>query len=81
MINAGIYIKSKLADCEPCNAMDGHLEKLMVAQIISRFPTFYGIQKVFGHWSLQLAALMPQFNHMHASDVLYIKLNCVPCII
>jgi hypothetical protein len=63
VINAGIYIIPKLADCEPCNAMDGHLEKLMVAQIISRFPNF--------HWSQPLAALMPQFNHMCCS------LNCV----
>jgi len=61
--------------------MGGHLEKLMVAQVNSRFPTFYGIQGVLVHWSLPLATLMPQFNHIHASDVLYIKLNCVPCII
>jgi len=57
--------------------MDVHLEKLMVAQIISRFPTFYGIQKVLVHWSLPLAPLMLQFNHIHTSDVLYIKLNCI----
>lgn len=81
MIKPGIYIKPKLAYCEPCNAMDGHLETLMVAQIISRFPTFYGIQKVLVHWSLPSAALMPQFNHIRASDVLFIKLNCIPCII
>jgi hypothetical protein len=81
VINAGIYIKFKYADCEPCNAMDGHLEKLMVAQIISRFPTFYGIQKVLVHWSLPMADLIPHFNHIHVSDVLYIKLNCIPCVI
>jgi hypothetical protein len=81
VINAGMYVKSKLADCEHCNAMDGHLEKLMAAQIISRFPTFYGIQKFLVYWSLPLAALMPQFNHIHASDELYIKMNCIPCII
>jgi len=81
MIKAGIYFKPKLADCEPFNAMGGHLEKLMVTQVNSRFPTFYGIQRVLVHWSLPLATLMPQFYHIHASDVLYIKLNCVPCII
>jgi hypothetical protein len=63
------------------NAMDGHLEKLMVAQVIFRYPTFYGIQIVLVHWSLPSVALMPQFNHIHASDVLFIKLSCIPCII
>jgi hypothetical protein len=60
--------------------MGGHLDKLMVAQVISRFPTLNGIQKVIVHWSLLLAAVMPQVNHIRASDVLYIKLNYIPCI-
>jgi hypothetical protein len=46
--------------------MGGLLEKLTVAEVTFRLPTFYGIQKVLLHRSLPLGPLLSQMNYINA---------------